>query len=269
MIKSNISNQEVLESKHYMMLSGGFDSAYLAIDLLEKQKEGKIKEPINLIYNDSQWLDQTKREKEKEAIDSLLGIFRSKKYKFNFFLITTRIDAVGDDENKQALQNQERTGHFQQFLFMSQLVPIMAKNSILHFSYIKQDGNDYISAIKNIFNGIDQMNSGVTKLSFPLINMQKENIIADIIRFNPKLLNILWTCESPIVDKKKNILPCKQCLKCKELYYTLQHLDTSYIKIKRDFHKIQDRVSKQILYIKYMQEQEKLTLDKEVKMEEK
>lgn len=256
------SNQEILESEHYMMLSGGFDSTYLAIELLEMQKQGKIKKPINLIYNDTQWIESLKREKEKDAIKQLLEIFKSKGYKFKFFIIKTDLSAI-DHEDKTCFGEQERVGYFQQFLFVSQLIPVMAKKSILHFSYIKQDGNTYLEALKNIFKGIDQMNDGETKLSFPIINMLKNNIIGDIIRFDPKLLNILWTCENPIKDKKQNILPCKNCEKCKELYYSLQQIDTSCNKIKRDFYKIQDRVSKQIVYVKYLQEQNKLTLNKE------
>lgn len=213
-----IEEEKFRDYEHYIMWSGGYDSTLLTFVLLNAYKDRKILKKINIIYANNNVINDLKTEKEMEAREKILKLWKEK-YDFEFNIITIKTEIYSND----VFLCNKRNGYFQQYLFLSEAAFMFSKKAIYHIPHIKGE-NATADRLKILMRDLDNFTEdGETIVSMPLKLMTKIDIIKSIIDIDNKLMDIIWTCETPN-KVGKNIVPCYDCEKCEELYNALLYI---------------------------------------------
>lgn len=198
--------------------SGGFDSTYLIIYLIENGLLSS--KEITLVSFHHNLCNEDKNIREEKTRKQILGylkdIYRS--IKFNYIEINTQVNY----EITKNVDTNNSSGLSQPIIWLSQIIPIIPSNSNIYFGYIVND--KAIGIINNMQNIIKEacfiQGKHNINLQIPLaINQSKLEIMNYFIENNQTLLKLCTSCEGNGSNDK-----CGHCEPCSHMKSTLLEL---------------------------------------------
>ena len=213
-------NSEQKEKNILLSISGGYDSTYL---LIKNLKNGNIVYPV---YTFVSCINPVKQLIEYDIIKKLICKLQ-KKYDNIYDL---NVNQINIDCPKNLYSNQP-------ILWLQALFKEVKDKPFIdevHIGYISSDmAVSLIKEIKSLWKCLFSFSHPayfIPKLKFPLINLTKGKIIENLIAFDEEIYKNCWTCELPIMVKKKKIdkdsieiivASCGNCLPCEHIQDTI------------------------------------------------
>ena len=210
--------EKIEEKTFVVMFSGGADSTYLLLTLLDKVKNGILKkEQIILYYISHTNISKRKVKKEKEAISKILekiNVDYGIRYEVNeinveHIMLSTESYDVSYDGNVQSV------------FWIANVFPFLPDNSLLSLGIISGDDAvislhklehlvEILSSMYHIYDYqfLYEQKSKNVSLYTPLIYKKKECIYSYLE--DTGYLDLIWVCEMPTYDGE----PCGLCKSC-------------------------------------------------------
>ena len=213
-------NNKYKKKNILLSISGGYDSTYL---LIRNLKNGNFVYPV---YTFVSCIDPVKQLIEYDIIQKL--IYRLQKFYDN--LLDISVNQINIDCPKNLYSNQP-------ILWLQSLFKEVKDKPFIdevNIGYISTDmAVSLIKEIKSLWKYLFSFSHPayfIPKLKFPLINLTKGKIIENLIAFDEEIYKNCWTCELPIIVKKKKIdkdsveiivTSCGNCLPCEHIQDTI------------------------------------------------
>lgn len=194
--------------------SGGFDSTLALVYTLQFSSE--LDEIICLsIYH--KLTGVSKLDKEREARKKIIE-YLTKRYN-NLNLKTYELEVDLKWESNDYSNNR---GLSQPIFWICNIAPFIADDDMVILGYIKDDqAPAKIESMKRMWNAaMEIQNNKLTKLEFPLLMHSKTEVIKDLLRLCPDLLDLCFSCES--LDHDSSV--CGRCDPCNHLKSALVSL---------------------------------------------
>lgn len=192
---------------YYVFFSGGHDSTSILLKYGENSSEIN---PINVIQCNHSYLCKLQNEKQKDVCEKIIDLLSKKGYFYNVINMSFYSD-----------KHMAISGGFQQLSWwLGFALPYIKDNSSICIGLTRDSGDNwqaepYMKEILSSWKKLQNRNN--ISLNFPLRWMTKVDILNFIENKEPKLLNLIWTCENPIKRKDNKIVACGKCNKCMEL----------------------------------------------------
>lgn len=220
-----------------IMFSGGFDSAYLLLNLLNENNNLNAK----LIHVSSDVLPGNKNYREKHAIDEIIK-YCSKLYS------NATLDLIEINIDLGAKQRAKNFGFCQPMLWIPPALLFIDNNTDIYFGYNKDDEITQYYQTENVINAIKSLSSLLNKKSIsvkmPLLSITKYNIIYHIIGNHSELFFDLTCCENSRESANSSELykTDRKCTPCTKLYNTLNQILENEIIMRKDITPIANNI---------------------------
>lgn len=195
-----------------VLLSGGLDSVYLLDTLLKESKDN-----IFILRIKSNYLDESQREKETEAINKSYEYLEDK-YSLGYKLqsISHEVDIqIGRAEVEEDGSYHDINVSRQQLLFHSGLFSILSFTNSTEVDFyngaLESDtmGNLYNTESITKYISTISRDSLKVNIKYPLITKSKYELLYDIMVEDPKLLSLVSWCEVAMCN---DICICNSCM---------------------------------------------------------
>ena len=203
-------------------VSGGYDSTYL---LIKNLQGGNFVVPL---YIHAGCVDPVKQLIESTVIKEII-----QKLKLKFDNLHELLEIEMDLDNIVGINS------IQPILWMLGLFKEVKNNkkyfdyNEVHIGYIMQDSSlSYLKEIKSYWKALFSFSfqdCSIPKLAFPLTKYYKEMIVNKLAAYDSEILSSCWTCEKPVIIRKKKITDnkieayidtCDNCDPCKRINNT-------------------------------------------------
>ena len=187
--------------------SGGFDSTLLLLDTLNRLKNNNDETTVQCITVVSDRIGDSKVKREKVARENI------KKYiKDNFknIEIQYREISLHTDDDRDFTEGDIVFG--QPLLWAMTVIPFLDENAKLLFGYILDDHLTTFKFYKpfiEMINAASELCQKNLTFDFPFITCSKEDIINELIKSYPGVIDYLTCCES--LSDEDNCGKCKPC----------------------------------------------------------
>lgn len=208
-----------------VLFSGGLDSTYSLLSLLTVSDVDVLivrSEVIGYLKNIAEDIAR------KKVLDYCTEIYGKGTYQYRIRKTYT-VTSAGETYNQYDLLGQPALwldaaiGVIQADRHSSLVMSYCAGDSILPFlDRLQKWWINMYSVRRAIFHG------DIPELSFPLRCFAKKDMINKLLETShSKVLDLIWTCETPVEKKRRNkllVTPCNKCIPCKNL--TLAKVDS-------------------------------------------
>lgn len=194
--------------------SGGFDSTLALIQTLITSSE--YDEIICLsVYHKLTGI--SKLDKERKARKKIIDYLTEKYSKMNLQTYELEVDLKWESNNYG-----NNRGLSQPIFWICNIAPFISDEDTVILGYIKDDqAPAKIESMKRMWNAaMEIQNDKLTKIEFPLLMHSKSEVIKDLLRSDPEVVEMCFSCES--LDRDSSA--CGRCEPCNHLKSALVSL---------------------------------------------
>lgn len=225
--------------RYIVAFSGGFDSAFLLGDLLDKEPNAKI---CAVSIENNNFLGSIKMKKEREARKKLEEFFKDRYKDADLHFTTLSVNFYGSNE---PLKRSSYAGNLTQPIFwLMSIAPMLFPGDIICLGYIKNDSAlGVIDGIRNTVRAINEIqvreiDDDKIKVHLPLQGYTKSLIIDRLIRmYGVDFLDMCISCENWNDGTNKWCGKCHPCSTVKEALIELIMSDNPYKNKLRELYK--------------------------------
>lgn len=196
--------------------SGGFDSTLLLLETLKENYSDSVIQCVTVV---SDRVGDAKNARERASRDHIKEYIKNK---FPKAIIQYREIVVKTVDDNSFNEGFVTFG--QALLWALTVIPFLEEDSVLLFGYLL---NDHLSTCKfygpfnTLLSSANELCQKNLTFDFPLITMSKEDVIREIIRHYPEILNLVTCCEGLALNDN-----CGSCGPCTNLKKSLIYLST-------------------------------------------
>lgn len=231
-----LKNEEDFTMKkrqHIVLWSGGFDSTYMAAQLLSyPEKFGFDVKNDRLVLFSINHVNtgQNKIEKERKAREKLLPLLQQINSKVEIRTVNMNVEIEIADINYCT----SGSGLIQPIFWLLSAQPMFVSGDIMYLSYIhSDDAATLFSRIKELTQKINEIskyvNEGGVEIRYPLLLLDKSEILTGLYNKNHDFLKYCISCES-----ETDTYSCGRCWPCKHLKMALIEMLASSDKDEQD-----------------------------------
>lgn len=225
--------------RYIVAFSGGFDSAYLLGDLLNKDPHAKI---CAVSIDNENLLGSIKMAKEREARKKLEDFFKDHYKDADLHFTTLSVKFYGSDE---ILKRGSYSGNLVQPIFwLMTIAPMLFPGDVICLGYVKGDSAlGVIDGIRNTVRGINEiqcreLDDDKIRVYLPLQGYTKSVIIDGLIRrYGVDFLDMCISCENWHDGTNKWCGKCHPCSTVKAALIELIMSDNPYKNELRELYK--------------------------------
>lgn len=180
-----------------LIWSGGYDSTYILV------KELIVKKEIETWSFTLDRIDENKSKIEYERRQNILEFLRKR----GFIIKHKELELNTNNVPISCSRPQQHIWSMMSLLYA-------ASNSTFLFGFHKKDFFwDIYRDCDNVRKILNRSMENNTKWEFPIQYVDKFKIVMDIIS-TETIKDLVWTCETPLIDKYGLFVPCGECEPC-------------------------------------------------------